>query len=68
MKAGDLIECDAGLYGESGDYLGTALGPAIVIDTHTGISGAAQYIEVLYDGMRAFIIHEGVVRILNKNK
>ena len=66
MKAGDLVELDAGLYGESGEYLGAALGPAIVIDTHTGISGAAQYIEVLYDGMRAFIIHEGVVRVLNE--
>jgi len=67
VKIGDLIELDAGLYGWEGEYLGAARGPAIVIDTHTGISGAAQYIEILYSGVRAFIIHEGVVRILNES-
>ena len=66
MKAGDLIECDAGLYDEWGEYLGNALGPAVIIDTHAGRSAPAQYIEVLYDGVRAFIIQEGVVRILNE--
>jgi hypothetical protein len=66
MKAGDLIECDAGLYDESGDYLGAALGTAIIIDTHAGRSGQAQYIEVLYNGMQAFIIQEGVVKVLNE--
>ena len=66
MKAGDLVELDAGLYGESGEYLGTALGPAIIIDTHTGRTGPAQYVEVLYDGVRAFIVQQGVVRVLNE--
>jgi predicted deacylase len=66
MKAGDLIECDAGLYGDSGEYLGIALGPAIVIDTHAGRIAEAQYVEILYGGMRAFIVHQGVVRILNE--
>ena len=66
MKAGDLIECDAGLYDEGGDYLGAALGAAIIIDTHASLCGSDQYIEVLYDGMQAFIVQEGVVRILNE--
>ena len=69
MKAGDLVELDAGLYGESGEYLGAALGPAIVIDIHagrTGLSQLSQYIEVIYDGVRAFIVHQGVVRVLNE--
>ena len=66
MKAGDLVELDAGLYGESGEYLGAALGPAIVIDTHAGRTGLSQYIEVIYDGVRAFIVQQGVVRVLNE--
>jgi hypothetical protein len=66
MKAGDLVELDAGLYGESGEYLGAALGPAIVIDIHAGRTGLSQYIEVIYDGVRAFIVQQGVVRVLNE--
>jgi len=66
MKAGDLVELDAGLYGESGEYLGAALGPAMVIDTHAGRTVVSQYIEVIYDGVRAFIVQQGVVRVLNE--
>lgn len=62
MKVGDLIDLDAGMYNEEGDHLAMAKGPAVVLEV------GSYYLEVLYNGIRGFIIPEGAKRIISETR